>query len=318
MNSPKILYISPEIFDYLSATVFHGLRSLLGENVVDGIPQFFLYKGYTGPYNWGNGFTLGASVDNIEIDRTDIMKKIESKYFDYIIYGVVNHTGNPHLTQLNRILSIYDKSQIVFLDGADDVYSAHYLYGHGLYFKRERYVDDSNTLPISFGFPKEKIRPISEKKTHFIAPLIPGVRSTYTYTNEQSYYDMYNSSLYALTWKKTGWDCMRHYEILGSGCMPLFVDLHHCPSTIMTPYPKELVKQGSKLPIIKLSYDSEQIFQYTDQVINNVDFSSLQLDASSVNVEAYTELLHKMHHYTKQYLTTENVAKAVLDILRGN
>ena len=43
----------------------------------------------------------------------------------------------------------------------------------------------------------------------------------------------------AITYKKTGWDCMRHYEILMNGCIPLFLDIESCPKKIMEDIPKQ-------------------------------------------------------------------------------
>ena len=64
-------------------------------------------------------------------------------------------------------------------------------------------------------------RPINQNKT-FISPLIPGKLDTYIYEKERDYYDMYFNSLFALTYKKAGWDCLRHYEILANGCILYF------------------------------------------------------------------------------------------------
>ena len=45
---------------------------------------------------------------------------------------------------------------------------------------------------------------------------------------------MYQNSLFSLTYRKTGWDCLRHYEILASGSIPLFLDLEKCPEDTTT------------------------------------------------------------------------------------
>ena len=36
---------------------------------------------------------------------------------------------------------------------------------------------------------------------------------------------MYSNSIFAITNKKLGWDCLRHYEILMNGCVPLYLDI---------------------------------------------------------------------------------------------
>lgn len=45
-----------------------------------------------------------------------------------------------------------------------------------------------------------------------------GVR--YGPMDEHRYYDDYSRSYFAVTRRKGGWDCMRHYEILAAGTHP--------------------------------------------------------------------------------------------------
>ena len=46
---------------------------------------------------------------------------------------------------------------------------------------------------------------------------------------------------YAHTWKKAGWDCMRHVEIIGAGAIPVFRRSHEIPRGIMVGYPRPLL-----------------------------------------------------------------------------
>ena len=66
--------------------------------------------------------------------------------------------------------------------------------------------------PISFSIPSEKIVTCIPVKNNFLSNYIPvGVgESTYVYDNEIDYYNGYKNSLFAVTKKKGGWDCMRH------------------------------------------------------------------------------------------------------------
>ena len=98
--------------------------------------------------------------------------------------------------------------------------------------------------PISFSIPASKIRTtVPEKKQH-MASLVPGDMSTYTFTDETSYYEGYAKSIFGKTWRKGGWDCMRHYEILANGCIPWFEGLDGCPDHTLTHFPKKLVKEA--------------------------------------------------------------------------
>jgi hypothetical protein len=98
--------------------------------------------------------------------------------------------------------------------------------------------------PISFSIPASKIRTTVPEKTQTMASLIPGDLSTYRFTDEKSYYEDYAKSVFGKTWRKGGWDCMRHYEILANGCIPWFEGLENCPENILTNFPKKLVKEA--------------------------------------------------------------------------
>ena len=54
---------------------------------------------------------------------------------------------------------------------------------------------------------------------------------------------MYSNSIFAITNKKLGWDCLRHYEILMNGCIPLFFNIEDCPKLILKTLPKERLSE---------------------------------------------------------------------------
>lgn len=72
--------------------------------------------------------------------------------------------------------------------------------------------------PITFSIPSTKITNQPLHKVKIMSSLMPGKPDTYIYANETDYYNEYKSSMFALTHKKAGWNCMRHYEILANGC----------------------------------------------------------------------------------------------------
>lgn len=100
---------------------------------------------------------------------------------------------------------------------------------------------------ISFSIHASKIVPDVPPKTRLLAYIDPNHISTYIYDNEMDYYQDYRSSYFAVTKKKAGWDCMRHYEILANGCIPLFEGLEDCPERTMTHFPKELILETNQL-----------------------------------------------------------------------
>lgn len=85
-----------------------------------------------------------------------------------------------------------------------------------------------------------------DSKKYVISPLIPGDTSNYLFGagEEADYYNMYRQSMFALTTKKGGWDCLRHYEILAAGCIPIFDDLDKCPPDTLVSFPKELLREA--------------------------------------------------------------------------
>jgi hypothetical protein len=172
----------------------------------------------------------------------------------------------------------------VLVDGEDDQNIRSELYGSGMLFKRElMYSNEKNLFPISFGAPKEKIVTKVPEKTQDWATVIPGKIETYIFTEEKSYYEDYQKSYFALTHKKGGWDCMRHYEILLNGCVPYFPDINGCPSETMVSFPKELCSKGIKI-----------------------------IESQEIN-ESYFELVNDLLNYTKERLTTDCVFNSIVE-----
>jgi len=103
-----------------------------------------------------------------------------------------------------------------------------------------------NVYPLSYCIPDECIADDVPEKKAVIAEVIPGKRQTYRFgpDDEELYDRMYAESRFAFTEKKGGWDCLRHYEILAVGCVPIFEHLDACPAATMTTFPKALVRRA--------------------------------------------------------------------------
>jgi hypothetical protein len=282
----KILYISKgRKPDYQCDMLFHGLRSLLGPDVVDVNRIWFMYANSFGPGKhdlsecYGRGFTLyGQLPDDSNVDRTDIRKKIKNRYFDLIIYGSVHRDRSF----FNKVRSNYPPSKIIFIDGEDEPGTASVL-GQGIYFKRE--LVDADALPIQFAIPKEKIVPEIPMKTRQISPhapweIPPGPR----YEKESDYYKDYGQSYFAKTRKKAGWDCLRHYEIMAAGALPYFERLEECPPRTMELLPK-----------------------------NELLLARQMHDSWPAQEAGWQDLIFKVRTVLKEKLTTEALAKHMLE-----
>ena len=157
----------------------------------------------------------------------------------------------------------------------------------------------------------------------FLAPLIPGKMNTYIYEREDDYYNMYRNSLFGLTYKKAGWDCLRHYEILMNGCIPFFLDLRNCPKYSLISFPKkkiellntrymELLSFYNPFKIYKKKFLTiDRIFSYMKSIFKKKNFEDVM--SNSQLYEERVELLN----YTNKYLTTDNLAKSILSLIKS-
>jgi hypothetical protein len=303
--------------------VLHGLREIYGNSVIDYPGAWYMYHDEVKKRNydinnlWGKGFTLYNLLSNYQqIDRTDIENKIKTNYFDFIIFGSIDKA------QLFFDKAINSKSKIIFVDGNDSPFINEQMTSKGVYFKRELISDSiKNVYPINFAIPKEKIvHTINPKPLNILAPLIPGKYSTYIYENEQEYYQIYKNSVFALTYKKMGWDSLRHYEILMNGCIPLFLNIDKCPEKVLTNLPKKLLSEI----FIQYSWILNQFFPtniYKMKFLTIEKFFLYFLNLfkkkydSTALINSYPELFEikkKMIDYTKKNLTTEKIASNII------
>lgn len=280
--------------DYQCDMLFHGLRSLLGPDVVDCSRIDYMYKETfeKDPISktklYGRGFTLYGLLPNDQsVDRSNIEQKIENKYFDLIIYGSIHRCQQ----YLSLVLANYAPKDIVFIDGEDE---ANLFYapviGRGVYYKRELLPSFRPFAePISFAIPEEKICKESVKIKN-VAFIDPRDRGTYIYNTEEDYYMDYRESLFAYTMKKAGWDCLRHYEIIANHCIPIFVGIEECPISTMYYFPKyEILEINRKLNKHGIEY------------FNTNEGLAYWLESATA-----------IHEYQIQYLTTNSLAKRIL------
>ena len=180
-------------------------------------------------------------------------------------------------------------------------------------------------MPINFAIPKSKIINEADKNPkNLLAPLIPGKIGTYVYSDENSYYEMYKKSIFALTYKKAGWDSLRHYEILMNGCIPLFLDIKNCPSDTLTKLPKDkLIEILNEFSEILKFYNPLKIFKKKHLTFHRIlSLFSLKSEKNGLEIflkdnEAIFEIKNNLLDFTKKRLTTEVLAKNTLESFKG-
>lgn len=317
----RILFLTESREDYLADSVLHGLVSL-GHEVTDYPRKYILYRDFNSTSNGsgspvrGGGFTLYGNLDDRLVDRSFIIQRLERQSFDLVILGQIWRQWG----QLLDLAPLLQTLPVVLLDGDDDT-RLFYRSGTRLrrfgwqpfpirsgrcfYFKREcqREVSQGRwcrVLPTSFSIPAEKIRDldvVSKKQllaSHCVDPEVAkacGLQTSYAFDSENAYYDDLALSRYAVTTKRGGWDCLRHYEIAAAGTVPCVRQLETKPVTS--------APHGLQAGFNCLSYQ---------------DWSDLkqQLDILDANPIQYHRLLHASGDWVRQF-TTVAVAQKLLD-----
>jgi hypothetical protein len=265
------LFVNPNHEDYLGDGIFHGLRALLGDNVVDYPKLEFLYDNVSASALGrvrGGGFTLYGLLPDLDVDRDHALPRALDGEFDLVVFSDIWRTFGTW-TEWGPQLCAAGVSMAV-LDGSDRVEPYPYAglwwrvpawwfipraHNRAPYFKREitpltRWFASYLMLPpmfgrrlglkrISFSIPEEKIvaePPPKEKDfpRHVVDPELAGRvggQTSYTSSTEAEYRADLQSSRFGVTTKREGWDALRHYEIAANGAVPCFRDLDRKPST---------------------------------------------------------------------------------------
>jgi len=254
----RILFLTDDREDYLADSLLHGLRQLIGIELVDYPRKDILYKGHPDvPRSSirGGGFTLYKLLDEPETStkRHQIWQQLETGLFDAVIISNIWRQWGLLL----QWRSLLKQQSLILLDGDDD--ERHYptsgtryrMFGIGTglknlleqpstrIFKRE-WTKQTRFNPkkikvheTSFSIPEEKIiSAIPEKQTMFprhivdreIAQHIGGI-TDYDFTQEDDYRKNLAESRFGITLRRGGWDCLRHYEIAAAGAIPCFRNL---------------------------------------------------------------------------------------------
>jgi len=260
----RILFFTAETEDYLSDSLLHGLRSILGEQVVDYPKADRMYTTYGAKPRtrlYGNGFTLYGLLEDLPVDRSEIPEKLRHDFFDLVIFGSIWRTWE----RLKDFQKLLRRDQTIFVDGEDvenifpystwslrDLRRCFVPSGRRcVYFKREltrrslRSVwfflppralaaglsFPKNVKSTSFSIPEEKIVSFSSAKTQWFPQHIVDSQVTerfrrgqaqYPFATEAEYYADLQRSLFGITTRRSGWDCMRHYEIAANGAVLCF------------------------------------------------------------------------------------------------
>ena len=173
--------------------------------------------------------------------------------------------------------------------------------------------------PISFSIAEELVVATCPPKSRTFGTVVPGVGETYVFSemhadlnqsrdNENRYHEDMSRSLFAITFKKGGWDCLRHLEILAAGSFPLFTDIEKANPHMISSYPRTLLG-------LLLRYPSLQIDTLmTLSTVKNRPLSAwnMSLDTDSFVPDTYVAISTILLFYTRSVLTTRSMAEYLL------
>ena len=176
--------------------------------------------------------------------------------------------------------------------------------------------------PIAFSVPAENIQSQTPPKSKAICRVIPGHWGTYFRMNEEDLYRAeLQQSLFAYTFKKAGWDCMRHYEILAAGSLPLFLDLSLLPAFKETSmaFPTTLALHPLSVYSLIVQYPSLAVAITQSGTGWNIDLASFNYPATDFDKQLYTAITMATLQYTRNVFSTTSMAQYLLrQVQRSN
>jgi hypothetical protein len=118
-QTPRVLFLSPRREDYMADGIFHGLRTLLGDRVVDYPKHEIMYSSPGAPAVKarirGGGFTLYGLLDDIPIDRSRTLDEARNGDFDLVLFGHIKESFGPFVEMYRDL----PDTQLAALDGDD-------------------------------------------------------------------------------------------------------------------------------------------------------------------------------------------------------
>lgn len=201
---------------------------------------------------------------------------------------------------------------------------------------RNHVVRSSEFQPICFSWPKSDFAySVFTHRSQEISTVIPW--HPYSFNSYSTYLEQYARSKYAMTFKKGGWDCFRHIEIMAANAVPFMPDISRCPELTMHYYPKALmtktldyITQGDDIFAEIQSYQSEWFSQYLtshqmvkkiletlDKVPNKIFFADPGLNSQPdyLSVQIYCGLKSLLG---SEGVTTLNGAASVFEDWNGD
>jgi hypothetical protein len=115
---PRILFLTSPHEDYLADSLLHGLRTLLGAEVVDFPKPEYLYDSYPRERRgelYGHGFSLYSLLADVPVDRDGALARAQAGEFDLVVFADIWSTFERFAELAPSLRGV----PLAVLDGAD-------------------------------------------------------------------------------------------------------------------------------------------------------------------------------------------------------
>jgi hypothetical protein len=131
MSAPRVLFLHANSEEYMADSLLHGLRLVLGEDVVDVPRRDALYDDLTDERRaalYGRGFTLYGRLPEMPIDRQGWFDRALSGEFAIVVFADIWRFWAPWLQLRPRLRELRQRGvKLVAVDGGDGTF----LFPHG-------------------------------------------------------------------------------------------------------------------------------------------------------------------------------------------
>jgi hypothetical protein len=117
---PRILFVNPNFEDMLSDGLFHGLRTLLGGDVLDfpkAEPMYSTHPSERRTRLYGRGFTLYGLLEDLPLDRNRCLDRAREGEFDLVVFTDIWRTFGPYTEWIPQL----GGRRVAVIDGSDRV-----------------------------------------------------------------------------------------------------------------------------------------------------------------------------------------------------
>jgi hypothetical protein len=131
MSAPRVLFLHANSEEYMADSLLHGLRLVLGANVVDVPRRDALYDDLSAARRdalYGRGFTLYGRLPEVQVDREDWLGQVVTGRFDLVVFADIWRYWAPWVQLRPRLRELRRQGvRLVAVDGGDGTV----LFPHG-------------------------------------------------------------------------------------------------------------------------------------------------------------------------------------------